>query len=262
MKFRVISLLLVIVFSFSTTGFVCATRVEKMEADIESLQIQFNDVQKRLNNDQTQLTSMILRADKKLEELSGNQNQSQSQVAQQNVQLALDLEAERAELASMRGRLEVQQKTIEQLQESLQAVMGSVALSGGGNAVILPSDQDGLNDYIQQKRMAGESAALQAALAEYLSRYPNDSRTESYLAELIALTASAKQDRDTITYCTQYLQKFPKGASRSDVLYQMGNAGLSIGNCNLAIQSFETLKSLNYSNADALLSNAKSTCKQ
>jgi len=262
MKFRTISLLLVLVFSFSTTGFVCATRVEKMEADIEALQIQFNDVQKRLNNDQTQLTSMILRADKKLEELSGNQDQSASQVAQQNVQLALDLEAERAELATMRGRLEVQQKTIESLQQSLQSVMSSVAASANSNtAVILPSDQDGLNNYIQQKRTAGASSELQTALAEYLSRYPGDANTEPYLAELIALTYNAKQDNSVVSYSTQYLTKFPSGPNRNNVIYYMGSAGLNLGNCTLATQAFEQLRLLKDNRAESALADAKTKCK-
>ena len=128
-----------------------------MEADIEALQLQFAEIQKRVNNDQTQLTEMILRADKKLEELGSTQDQTHDQVAQQNVQLALELEKERDELANMRGRLDVQQKTIAELQASLQTVMGSVAAAGNGNSVILPSSQDGLAQFIDDKKSCQRS---------------------------------------------------------------------------------------------------------
>ncbi len=262
MKFRLFCLICVICFAFTSTGFVCSTRVEKMEADIEALQIQFNDVQKRLNNDQTQLTSMILRADKKLEELGGAQDQSTNGLAQQNVQLALDLEKERAEMAEMRGRLEVQQKTIDTLQTSLQSIMSNMSSTSSGNTVLLPSDQPGLALLIEQKRLAGDKDTLKTAITEYLTRYPDDAQIEAMLAELTGLTLADRQNHETITYSTQYLQKFPKGAHRNDVIYNMGQAGLAIGNCDLAIQSFETLKTLNYAQAPAALENAKAKCKK
>ena len=73
MKFRVVCLSIVTSCALLSQGFVCSTRVEKMEADIAALQLQFGEIQKRVNNDQTQLTEMILRADKKLEELNNTQ---------------------------------------------------------------------------------------------------------------------------------------------------------------------------------------------
>jgi len=261
MRFRITCLVLAILFAIPSMGFVCATRVEKMEADIEALQIQFNDVQKRLNNDQTQLTSMILRADKKLEELSGTQDKSAESVAQQNVQLALELEQERAELANMRGRLEVQQKTIESLQESLQAVMGSMASTGGGNAVILPSDQSGLETYIMQKRAASDMPALKTALAEYISRYSDDPKLEPYLAEYIGILYADKQYSDVITSSTMYLQKYPNGAKKADVIYNMGMAGLNTNNCQLATISFKELKKLDANRGNEALTQAATKCK-
>ncbi len=261
MRFRITCLVLAVLFAFPSMGFVCATRVEKMEADIEALQIQFNDVQKRLNNDQTQLTSMILRADKKLEELSGTQDKSAESVAQQNVQLTLELEQERAELASMRGRLEVQQKTIESLQESLQSVMGSISSTGGGNAVILPSDQAGLEAYIIQKRTAGDKAALKTAIAEYVSRYPDDAKLEPYLAEYVGILYADKQYGEVITSSTMYLQKYPNGAKKADVIYHMGMAGMETGNCQLATISFKELKKLDANRAKDALDLAQTKCK-
>lgn len=261
MKFRITCLVLAILFAFPSVGFVCATRVEKLEADIEALQIQFNDVQKRLNNDQTQLTSMILRADKKLDELSGTQDKSAESVAQQNVQLALELEQERAELANMRGRLEVQQKTIESLQESLQAVMGTISSTGGGSAVILPSDQAGLEAYILQKRTSGDTAALKTALTEYISRYSDDAKLEPYLAEYIGVLYVDNQYSDVITSATMYLQKYPNGPRKADVIYQMGMAGLNTGNCQLSMISFKELKKLDAVRAKDALAQAEAKCK-
>ena len=260
MKFRIACAIALILMTIPTTGFVCASRVEKMEADIQALQLQFNEVQKRMNNDQTQLTEMILRADKKLEELGSAQNQNQDQVSQQNVQMALELEQERAELAAMRGRLDVQQRSLEELQASLQSVMGSVAGSTGGG-IILPTDQEALYQFIQDKKAMGDRAAEKTAIQEYANRYPNDPRLEPILAELVQLYSQDGQDRDAITASTRYIKQFPTGASRNDVIYVMGDSGLKIGNCALAIQSFQALDSLKYRDASARLKEAKANCK-
>ena len=143
MRFRVVSVVLVLLFGVLSSGFVCSTRVERLEADVAALQLQFGEIQKRVNNDQTQLTEMILRADKKLEALNSNQDQAQSQVSEQNVQLALELEQERNQLAAMRGRLDLQQKALDEIQANLQSVLGTMASTSGGTSVILPANQEG-----------------------------------------------------------------------------------------------------------------------
>lgn len=260
MKFRVVCLSIVASCALLSQGFVCSTRVEKMEADIAALQLQFGEIQKRVNNDQTQLTEMILRADKKLEELNNTQGKTHDQVAQQNVQLAIELEKERAELADMRGRIDVQQKTISDLQTALQTLMGSVAGTTGGSGIILPSDQEALFNFIEEKKAAGDSASQRAGIQEFVRRYPKDPRVEPILAELVSLYGAEKSDRDSIAYAAQYLQLFPNGANRNEVIYVMGEAGLRIGNCDLAQKSFMTLQSLSYRDAGSRLKEAKN-CK-
>jgi TolA-binding protein len=262
MKFRIFCLLAVLIAFIPTTGFVCATRVEKMEADIAALQLQFTEIQKRVNNDQTQLTEMILRADKKLEELGSTQDQTHDRVAQQNIQLALELEQERNELANMRGRLDLQQKTIDELQASLQTVMGSVASTTGGNSIILPSEQEALYAFIGEKRTANDTAAQKAAILEFIKRYPSDTRIEAILAELIMLLSTENAHTDAISYAARYLQLFPKSPSRNEIIYIMGDSGLKIGNCDLAQKSFQTLEALSYRDASARFKDAKANCKK
>lgn len=260
MKFRSVCIMLVVLFVFPSMGFVCATRVERMEADVSALQLQFSEIQQRINNDQTQMSEMILRADKKLEELGSTQGQTHDRVAQQNVQLGLELEKERSELASLRGRLDVQQKTIEELQQTLISVVGSISSTGAGSSVMLPSDQDGLYQFAMTKKLSGEGAQQRAAIQEFLKRYPNDSRSESLLGELVVASQSAGLDREAITHATRYLQVYPTGASRNDVIYAMGLSGLSVKNCDLAIKSFETLQALAYRDASAKLREARAAC--
>ena len=260
MKYRIVCLIALISLAFCSTGFVCATRVEKMEADIEALQMQFAEIQKRVNNDQTQLTEMILRADRKLEELGSTQNESRDQVAQQNVQLALELEQSRNELAAMRGRLDVQQKALEEMQAGMQSVMSSVSSTGGGSGVILPNDQESLYRFIEENQTAGKNDAAHAARVEYIRRYPNDERNEKLLPQVAAKSAADGNDREAIAYATKYLQLFPKGQSRNEIIYIMGDSGLKIGNCDLAKKSFATLQSLNYKDSAARAKQAAS-CK-
>lgn len=262
MRFRIACLIVLILMTIPMSGFVCATRVEKMEADIEALQLQFAEIQKRVNNDQTQLTEMILRADKKLEQLGSTQDETHDQVSQQNVQLALELEKERNELAAMRGRMDVQQKMLDEMQSSLQTVMGSVASSTGGSSVILPSDQDGLARFVEEKKAAGDTANQKTGIVEYVKRYPNDARTEPMLADLVTLCSKDGANQEAISYSTRYLQLFPKGPSRNEVIYVMGDSGEKIGNCDLAIKSFQTLDALKYKDAADRLKNAKANCKK
>ncbi|MCL2325546.1 MAG: hypothetical protein FWC40_03450 [Proteobacteria bacterium] len=261
MRFRYACLLLIIIFAFPTTGFVCATRVERMEADVAALQLQFNEIQRRINNDQTQLTEMILRADKKLEELGEAQGQTHDRVAQQNVQLALELEQERAEIAAMRNRLDIQQRNLEDLQEGVRAIMGSAASTSAGSTLILPSDQNGLFQFIEARRAANDAPAKRAAILEYLKRYPNAPQLEPLLAELITDDSNAGLDREAITQASNYLKLFPQGPSRNEVIYRMGVSGLRIGNCDLAIKSFETLSALGYADSAQQLRNARASCR-
>lgn len=262
MKFRIVCLIASILMIVPLSGFVCATRVEKMEADIEALQLQFNEIQKRVNNDQTQLTEMILRADQKLEELGATQDQTHDRVSQQNVQLSLELEQERAAMAEMRGRLDVQQKTITELQTSLQTVMGSVATTGGGSGVILPSDQEALYQFIEEKKAAKDIASQRVGILEFIKRYPSDARIEPMLADVTAIYSAEGSDRDAITYATKYLQMVPKGNARNQIIYIMGDSGFKIGNCDLAQKSFQTLEALNYKDASARLKDTKANCKK
>ena len=260
MKFRIACLIALISLAFCSAGFVCASRVEQMEADIAALQLQFAEIQKRVNNDQTQLTEMILRADRKLEELGSSQTETHDQVSQQNVQLALELEQSRNELAAMRGRLDVQQKALEEMQAGMQSVMSSMSSTSGGTNVILPNDQESLYRFIEENKTAGKADIAQTAMVEYIRRYPTDGRNEQLLPQVASNCSANGNHRDAISYATKYLQLFPKGESRNEIIYIMGDSGLKIGNCDLAKKSFATLQALNYKDAAARSKEAAS-CK-
>ncbi len=244
MKFRVFSAFAVLLFAVLSSGFVCSTRVERIEADVAALQLQFGEIQKRVNNDQTQLTEMILRADKKLEALNSTQDEAQSQVSQQNVRLALELEQSREQLAAMRGRLDLQQKSLDEMQANLQSVLGSVASAAGtSGGVILPANQEDLYAFIEAKKTQGDAGARKAAVTEFLARYPSDARSEALLADLASLHFQEGAYRETISAAAQYIQKYPNGANQKHMIYLMGDAGLSMKNCELAKKSFALLQS-------------------
>ena len=243
MKFRVFSAFAVLLFAVLSSGFVCSTRVERIEADVAALQLQFGEIQKRVNNDQTQLTEMILRADKKLEALNSTQDEAQSQVSQQNVRLALELEQDREQLAAMRGRLDLQQKALDEMQANLQSVLGTMASASGASGVILPANREDLYAFIETKKTQGDAAARKAAVTEFLARYPDDARSEALLADLASLHFQEGAHRETISAAAQYIQKYPNGANLKQMLYLMGDAGLSMKNCELAKKSFALLQS-------------------
>ena len=243
MRFRVVSVVLVLLFGVLSSGFVCSTRVARLEADVAALQLQFGEIQKRVNNDQTQLTEMILRADKKLEALNSNQDQAQSQVSEQNVQLALELEQERNQLAAMRGRLDLQQKALDEIQANLQSVLGTMASTSGGTSVILPANQEELYAFIGAKKAEGDEKMRKAGIVEFLARYPSDSRSEQLLADLTTIYFQDGAYRETVTSAAQYIQQYPNGANQKQMIYLMGDAGLAMKNCELAKKSFTLLES-------------------
>lgn len=243
MKFRFCIAVLALFFWVLSSGFVCSTRVERLEADVAALQLQFGEIQKRVNNDQTQLTEMILRADKKLEALNNTQDMAQNQVSQQNVQLALELEQERAELAAMRGRLDVQQKSLDEMQANMQSILGTMAGTTGGTSVILPANQEELYSYIETKKQQGDTGARKAAIQEYLARYASDARSEGLLADLTSIYYMEGAYRETVSSAAQYIQQFPNGTNQKEVIYLMGEAGLQMKNCELAKKSFGLLQS-------------------
>lgn len=259
--YKKIAPLLIAILVFPSMGFVCSSRLETVEASVGALELQFTEIQQRINNDQTQLTEMIVRADKKIAEIEALQNKDSMRTAQSSVDLSLQLEAEKAEVANLRGKLEVQQRQLEELQNNLRTVMSSVSSTGNGSAVILPSGQDELYQFILTNREAKNVANEKAGAIEFYNRYPNDSRTESILATLPELCISAGSNQEAISYASYYIQKYPKGARINDVLFQLGTAGANIGNCNIATQTFQRLADSNYPNAAQKLKEVKASCK-
>ena len=114
--------------------------------------------------------------------------------------------------------------------------------------------------FIEENKAAGKADVANTAMVEYIRRYPTDERNEKLLPQVAANSAANGDHREAITYATKYLQLFPKGESRNEIIYIMGDSGLKIGNCDLAQKSFATLQALNYKDAAARAKEAAS-CK-
>ncbi len=233
--------LLLLALIFPNLGFVCASRVEKMEADISALRVQFQDIQKRTNKEQAEFTEMMNRVDAKLKKLDEDQAAQNERVSQSSVELSMALEAEKRKLAQMQGRLEQQEHTMGLLQQALESVLGRAVATGTGQTVVLPQTEAELLQFIEVARAAGDAGKELAGSEEFLRLYPQSPEVERLMGRVPGLHLALGANDAVITASTAYVKVYPKGQYLGDAIYAMGAAAANVGNCELARKSFKYL---------------------
>ncbi len=244
-----------------TPGFVCASRAERMEGELDALRIQFEEIQQRINNDQAQVTEMILRADVKLAELAELQGQAHDLVTRNSVDLSLQLESTRTELAELRGRMDSQDRTLTQLGNDVRAIVSALGATDSGKTIVLPKEKEALFAFATEKRAANRNPEARAAYSEFIARYPDDSRVPATLADLCLLFSVDGMHQDAIATARTYLKTFPDGPQRNDVIATMGDSAAALGNCDVAQKAYQTLVEVGHKNAKKRLSEISAQCK-
>ncbi|MDX9722338.1 MAG: tetratricopeptide repeat protein [Myxococcota bacterium] len=241
-------------------GFVCASRVERVEGEVDALRAQFVEIQQRVNNEQTQLSEMIVRADLKLAELEELQRKANELLTRNSVDLSLQIENQRNELAELRGRLDGIDRNVSLLSKEVQGIIASLG-SVGSSAVLLPTESEPLFTFAQQREGEKNWAEAKLGYQEFILKFSSDPRVEEATYRLAVVSAAAGQHQDAITTVRGLLTSFPNSSYRNDAIAIMGESALALGNCEIAIKSFETLVDLGDKKAKSRLSQVKSACK-
>jgi len=223
-------------------GFVCATRVERLEGEVDALRLQFEEIQQRINNDQSKMSEMILRADEEMAQLEELQRRANEMLTRNNVDLSLQLEAQTQEIATLRGSLEAQKMSVEKLQKEVQAVVSGLGNVGGAAVIKLPSDKEELFTFSNDAHAAGNWAEARAGLDEFSTKYPGDSRLDEVLYKLADACYQLGDYTATIGTVRSLLKNFSKSTKVNPGIWLMGEAAAAVGDCDTATVAFEALQ--------------------
>lgn len=242
LKVRIRALLFGLFCVLFAPGFVCATRVERLEGEVDALRLQFEEIQQRINNDQSKMSEMILRADEEMAQLEELQRRANEMLTRNNVDLSLQLEAQTQEIATLRGSLETQKKSVEQLQKEVQAVVSGLGNVGGAAIVKLPSGKDELYTFSEEAHAAGKWDEARAGFEEFTAKYPGDSRMDEALYKLAEAEFQQGDHKATIGTVRTLLKSFSKSSKVNPAIWLMGEAAAAVQDCDTATVAFEALQ--------------------
>ena len=246
-----------------TPGFVCASRVERLEGEVDALRVQFEEIQQRINNDQAQVTEMILRADDKIAEIEELQRKATDLLTGNTADLMLELEKQKSEVAVLRGQLEAEKRKTQQLQEEVAAVVSALGSGGGGTAVALPQDADALYEFGVEASANNKLAEARAAFDEFYIKFPTDPRADDALFGYIQAASTDSMHFEVLQAARNFIQSYADSKHLNDTILAMGRSAAAIGNCELARESFKTLKETSSHSSEGRreLKKLEETCK-
>jgi TolA-binding protein len=241
-------------------GFVCASRVERLEAESEALKLQFVEIQQRMNNDQTQFTEMLLRADDKLGKIEEFQRKLDTLFKSNTVDFSTELQAMRGEVQSMRGELQTAQAQAARHGEALATIGQMLNVSMTGQTVTLPKTADEHFKFAEDKLVAAQFADAEVAFREFSTRYPSDPRAESAMLKQGEALYELKQYNDSRIVLQALLKKNQKTKHAERAVFLMGMASVELKDCQVAKQFVDYLRDAG-STYHGKLKQAHASCK-
>ncbi len=228
-------------------GFVCASRVERLEAESEALKLQFVEIQQRMNTDQTQITEMILRADEKLGKIEEFQQKLDGLFKSNTVDFSTELQTLQGELQTMRGDLQTAQMQLSNNTEALKAIGQMLNVSTTGQAVALPATADEHFKFAEEKLAAAQFAEAEVAFREFSTRYPEDTRAETAMLKQGESLFELKQFNDCRIVLQALVKKNPRTKNIERAVYLMGVSSVELKDCPVAKQFVDYLKDISSS---------------
>lgn len=243
-------------------GFVCASRVERLEGEVDALRLQFVEIQQRINDDQAEITAMLLRADAKLSEIEDLQRKYQDVLSQGILDVQLELDQSRAETAELRGRLDLATHNLRQLESNVAAVVQTLGMTSSGQAVTLPQDADGLYAYAEKAFATSSWDLASLGYQAFVKNHGNDSRVEDALFKLAQSLQKEGRHVEAIGVVRQFLSTFPQSKRVNDAIWIMAESAEARGDCAVSKLAYEQLKgtSSHGTKATSALKRLKSTC--
>jgi TolA-binding protein len=223
-------------------GFVCASRVERLEAESEALKLQFVEIQQRMNTDQTQFTEMLLRADDKLGKIEEFQRKLDDLFKTNTVDFSTELQTMRSEIQSMRGEVQTAQMQTAKHTEALAAIGQMLNISTTGTAVALPATPDEHFKLAEDKLAAAQFADAEVAFREFTVRYPEEPRAETAMLKQGEALFELKQFNDCRIVLQALLKKNARTKHTERAVYLMGMASVELKDCKVAKQFVDYLK--------------------
>lgn len=232
-----------IVFFFTTMpGFVCASRVERMEAKQEALSAQFVEIQKRMNNDQAQISAMALGAEEKVQKLEELQSKLSGLLQNNVIDFSSELEQLQKEIQALRGDLQREQALVARNQQVLVSIAESLNFDTSGQALQLPEDKAAHFALAQQKYAAQEWAPAETAFREFVARYPSDPLAEEAWLRQGEALIELGQHQSARRVLQQFVQKYQQSKFGKQAVFLVGKSSLAVGDCDTANSMLKYLK--------------------
>jgi len=222
-------------------GFVCASRVERVEGEVDALRIQFEEIQQRINDDQAEVTEMLLRVDREMDKLEEVTQRIDKLTKGGLLDLQVELDKQQKELAQLRGEIERKAREIDQNKRELQAVVKTLGMSGGV-VVQLPEGADELHAFSQKAYDASRWDEAIAGFQEFATRHGGDERVPDALFKLANAHFQAGNYGESQRIVQQLIQGYPdEKKTINPAILLLGKAAEKNGDFSTACVAYDTL---------------------
>jgi len=223
------------------TGFVCASRVERLEQQVLALEAQQQEMQRISNKRSTELVDLVLRAEQAATDLKEQITIINKQSKGTVIELSGTVDRLSDDLRKLRGEVERVNQDVLSTQALVQDIAGSLNFGSSGTAVKLPEGADALLTFADDKLKAKEFAAAEVAYKAFGSRYKDDKRIDqAILGEGKALIGLKQHNR-----ARQVLQGVLRLKNTSklapEAVYLIGTSSITLGDCKNARTFLNTL---------------------
>jgi tol-pal system protein YbgF len=212
---------------------------ERMQADLQGLQTEFDVVKKAHASEKAQLQQRLKEADDRIAELRKLIENFQQTTGRSAADFGVDIEKIKSQLMELRGQLEIIQHTIDLTMrlspttaggapsqstdqkpkvEIVKTITNTDPLAG----IKRPEKQDEYYKLAANMLEAKQYQAARMLFDEFMNKWPTSSYAANSLYWIGESYYLEKNYRDAAISFQQVREKYPKGDKAADALYKLG----------------------------------------
>ena len=223
-------------------GCVTLSRGQKMEEAIATLESRQRDASKEADMQRARLDEQILRADKKIEEVSAALQELNRAARMTDADFGVQLERLIKDSQELRGTMELSDYRLTKLEKAVEntaaheATQGSEAVANplvpaAPPAPALPKDKKELLSYAIKVSHEGQANEARGVFRDIIKQWPKDPGiTDAAYFYLGETYANEKKCNSAVPEYIQVIEKFTTSDYIDDAYYHIGLCSIELGN--------------------------------
>jgi tol-pal system protein YbgF len=213
---------------------------ERMQANLEGLQTEFDVVKKAHAAEKAQLQQRLKEADDRIAELRHLIDDFQQSTGRSSADIGVDIEKIKSQIMDLRGQIEIMQHTLDTTAtKQVSAASGSSSSQPADSkpkveivkstsdtdplaGIKRPDKQDEFYRLAAGMLEAKQSQAARMLFDEFIKKWPNSPYAGNALYWIGESYYIEKNYRDAAISFQQVREKYPKGSKAADALLRLG----------------------------------------